>query len=389
MDRTPAAAPHTRRRATVRERIRRLDGIDAFALILLTAGVVVMAWGTLLDPPAGLNDAVLRHFGNWAPGLLTDGLLLLVVNAILRSHERTRVLSQAGSMSREFAMDAVRRARDEGWLLDGSMAGRALQRANLAGADLSGASLAGVDLSFSDLRGAMLAHADLSGADLTGAHLVEADLRWTDLRGATMQWADLRGAMLDGARCDGVDARFAAVDAREGILDALPGAIIGGFLDESQIAEIRRTFERVAAHGAGPIEYFYERLFRKAPEARHMFRADPAAQARKLLQSLKVIVSGLHAPHRHVAVLRRLGERHEGYGVRPEHYAIVGETLLEVLAEFLGAEFTTAARAAWGRAFQLMATIMTGGASGREARVGHDERPVAPRPRVLAEPVRV
>jgi hypothetical protein len=39
-----------------------------------------------------------------------------------------------------------------------------------------------------------------------------------------------------------VDARFAAVEARPGILDGLPGAIIGGFLDDNQIGEIRRTF---------------------------------------------------------------------------------------------------------------------------------------------------
>lgn len=82
----------------------------------------------------------------WAPSFLLDGMLLGVVNRILRGQERKRVLSQISSLSREFALDATRRARDEGWLYDGSLCGRGLSRASLQGADLANVRFAGTDL---------------------------------------------------------------------------------------------------------------------------------------------------------------------------------------------------------------------------------------------------
>lgn len=348
-----------------RTRLEGMDEIERFAAVLIGLGVVMVAWGSLLAPPGSLNDMVARNAHDWAPGLVIDGLLLWVVNGIIRRNERDRVLSQVGSLSREFALDATRRAREEGWLTSGAMAGRSLSRAALQGADLSQAALSGADLSYSDLRGATLAYADLRGADLTGADLAEADLRWADLTGATLRWTDLRSALLDGAHLDGVDARFASIDARQADRSELAGALAGGFLDDDQVREVRRTFDLVADQGTAPVELFYERLFERAPRLRSLFHGDEKRQARKFLQSLRVIVSALHTPMKHVAVLQGLGERHEGYGVEPEHYALVGDTLVSVLAERLGPDFTAEARQAWERAFELMATIMIGGAARR------------------------
>lgn len=345
-----------------------MDEIGRFSLLLIGLGLVTVVWGTLLEMPGSLNEAIAVNAHDWAPGLVIDGVLLWVVNGIIRRNERDRVLSQVGSLSREFALDATRRAREEGWLLDGSLAGRTLSRASLEDADLSKAALVGADLSYSDLRGVTLAYADLRGADLTGVDLADADLRWADLRGATVRWAELRSALLDGAHLDDIDARFASIDARQADRPELEGAIVGGFLEDDQVREVRRTFDLIADQGTVAIELFYERLFERAPGFRPLFHDDPARQSRKFLQSLRVVVSALHTPMKHVAVLQGLGERHEGYGVKPEHYALVADTLLEVFAERLGEDFTLEARRAWERAFELMATIMTGGASGRTVR---------------------
>lgn len=338
-----------------------LDEIERFSLLLIAVGLCLVAWSLWLDPPTSAGGLARRSAGDWAPGFVVDGILLWVVNGILRRHERTRVLSQVGSLSREFALDAARRARQEGWLTDGSMRRQPLSRASLSSAHLSNAVLAGADLSFSDLREVSLTYADLSGADLTGADLCDADLRWADLTGARVRWADLRGALMDGARLEGIDARFAAVDDRQAREPALAGAVVGGFLDDGEIREVRRTFDLLAEQGTAPVERFYERLFEMAPETRHLFRAEPKHQALKFMQTLRVIVSALHEPNRHVAVLQALGERHGGYGVTPGHYAQVTEAFLAVFAETLGPRFTPAARSAWERAFRLMTLVMTGG----------------------------
>ena len=165
MERSRIVEARIERRAPtwLRRRLAEIDEIGRFSLLLISLGVITVVWGTLLEMPASLNEAVAVNAHDWAPGLVIDGVLLWVVNGIIRRHERDRVLSQVGSLSREFALDATRRAREEGWLLDGSMAGRTLSRASLQGADLSEATLPGADLSYSDLRGVTLAYADLGG----------------------------------------------------------------------------------------------------------------------------------------------------------------------------------------------------------------------------------
>lgn len=348
----------------VAKRFRAPDEFEKFALALLFSGVVLFLWGSVLVPPASLNRWVAEHAQDWAPGLVVDGLLLWVVNTILRRHERERVLSQVGSLSREFALDAVRRAREEGWLTGGALRGRVLPRAALAGADLAGADLSGADLSMSNLAGASLMYADLREASLLGVDLEGADLRWADLRGANLQWCDLRGTLLDGTRVEGVDARFASVDPGVASDPAFAGAVEGGLLDPAEIAEIRRTFDLFLAAGPGAWEGFYHRLFGAAPHLRPMFRTEPGQQARKLVQSLKVILAGLGSPQEYVGVLQRLGERHRGYGVEDAHYALVGTALLDTLEEAVGPEFTPASRSAWDRAYRLMAAVMKGETGG-------------------------
>jgi hemoglobin-like flavoprotein len=57
-------------------------------------------------------------------------------------------------------------------------------------------------------------------------------------------------------------------------------------------------------------------------------------------------------------VLSRLGERHHGYGVEPEHYELVGGVLIRTLDEALGERFTDEVCQAWSAAFQLISSVM-------------------------------
>jgi hemoglobin-like flavoprotein len=337
--------------------LRKLDSIDLLAFVLLGTGLALFLTGWLLEPPDTPAAAIVEHYGDWTPGLVIDAVLLLVLNRIIQQHERRRVISQAGSLSNEFALDAVRRCREEGWLQSGAMAFRRYSKARLTGADLSDAALAGADFSFADLSGCDLTHADLTRACLRGANLTGADLRWARLTGATLQWADLRGAHLDGADLTVIDASFASVDPEHGARPEFEGAIAGGLLSDRQQTLIRSSFERVLERGDDVILAFYERLFATAPELRAMFTGDITRQARKFLQSLQVIVSSLARTERTVPVLQRLGERHRGYGVAADHYRIAGRVLVATLADVLD-DFDAETEQAWRDAYRLIASIM-------------------------------
>ena len=133
-------------------------------------------------------------------------------------------------------------------------------------------------------------------------------------------------------------------------------------MDATQIALVRSTF---TALGRREVEFatdFYERLFTIAPETRAMFPADMAAQRRKLVDQLTMIVGSLDRLPALVAETSALGHRHAAYGALPQHYDLVLEAMLAAMAQQLGALMTPAAEQAWRRAYNLVAEVMLHGA---------------------------
>jgi methyl-accepting chemotaxis protein len=110
------------------------------------------------------------------------------------------------------------------------------------------------------------------------------------------------------------------------------------------------------AHVAGPL--FYRNLFEADPSLRPLFRGDTDAQAARLMQMIGVAVSRLDDLPALVPVLKQLGQRHQGYGVRPAHYDTVGNALLATLEQGLGPAFTPAVRTAWTTVYGVMAEVM-------------------------------
>ena len=338
--------------------MRKLDLIDGLAILLITTGVTLFIYGVSLNPPGSLDVFIETHFGDWTPGFVTDGVLLIVINRVIHMHERRRVISQVASLSNEFALDAVRRCRDEGWLQSGAMRLKSFDNARLAGADISDAQLHQTSFRFADMSSADLTHVDLSGADLTGTNFSDADLRWADLSNACLAWTDLRGAQLDGAILEGVDWTHASVDADLAAAFNLNRAMVGGFLTDGQRQLIEASFEKLRKGGDSVAIRFYKNLFKSAPSVRNMFPDDVSKQARKFLQSLNVIVASLKSTDRTTRMLQRLGARHRGYGVELSHYPIVGQALVDTLREELGEGFTEEVEEAWVDAFELISTAM-------------------------------
>src|SRR2546421_2148695 len=109
---------------------------------------------------------------------------------------------------------------------------------------------------------------------------------------------------------------------------------------------IRETFPMLLEM-AGPLsQLFYGRLFQLDPSVRPMFRGDIRAQGRKLIDMLAVLVEGLGHPEQHLPPLHALGQRHAGYGVRPEHYETVRAAFGWALAQALQLEFRGEVKAA-------------------------------------------
>lgn len=333
------------------------DSIELLALCFLTVGITLYSFGLAVDVRAA-NEIVRVFIDEWSSGFVVDGMLLFVMNRLIKSNERKNVLAQIGSYSNDFALDALRRARQEGWLSNGTLRGRTFSKAKLHRADFSGAVLARADFRYADLSQASLTHCDLHGADLTGANLSDADLRWANLSYATLDWALLTGANLEGANLKGAQLAHATIDADCEELSGLNAPTIGKQLSAEQIDILRSTLAQVEAAQSNVIDQFYEHLFDERPELRAMFSSSQSRQSRKLLQSLKIIVDSMDTPERSIELLEQLGIRHAGYGVEAQHYELAGRVLLRTLASFFGDQFTPTIQESWRSAFSLITTVM-------------------------------
>src|SRR5438445_10553370 len=110
-----------------------------------------------------------------------------------------------------------------------------------------------------------------------------------------------------------------------------------------QIELLESSFQAIAPQGETFVTAFYERLFTRFPQTRAFFSStDMKEQRKKLLGALALVIQNLRKPAVLTSALKGLGQRHVTYGVRPEHYAIVGAILLVTFADFLGQHWTAA-----------------------------------------------
>lgn len=129
-------------------------------------------------------------------------------------------------------------------------------------------------------------------------------------------------------------------------------------MDSSQILILRQSYSLIEPIAETTASLFYSRLFELDPSLRQLFTSDLKAQGRKLMSSIKLIVTGLDGPEGNVPAIRSLGERHAGYGVQPGHYAVVGEALLWALESSLGPAYTPEVEAAWVSAYGYVSALM-------------------------------
>lgn len=126
----------------------------------------------------------------------------------------------------------------------------------------------------------------------------------------------------------------------------------------SEVDLVQSSFAKVAPISDKAGELFYQRLFELDPSLRPMFKGDIKQQERKLMATLAVVVEGLRHPENIIGAAQKLGRDHAGYGVKDEHYAVVGEALLWTLQQGLGDEFTPEVRSGWVTAFTFVSGIM-------------------------------
>ena len=145
-----------------------------------------------------------------------------------------------------------------------------------------------------------------------------------------------------------------------------PEAAVDTSVDEAtglQVGLLESSFEKVKPRAGEFASSFYENLFADYPAAKPLFETtDVEEQSKKLLASLVFVVENLKKPGALTDALKGLGARHVKYGALPEHYPLVGNTLLKTFEQYLGAHWTPDVKAAWVKAYGLITEVMLDGA---------------------------
>jgi hemoglobin-like flavoprotein len=128
------------------------------------------------------------------------------------------------------------------------------------------------------------------------------------------------------------------------------------------IEALETSFDQLAPRGDELMEVFYARLFAAAPAVRPLFPADMKHQKTMLLGALVLLRKSLRHLDAIVPKLQDLGARHVDYGARPEHYPVVGASLIGAMAELAGDSWKPEHELAWGAAFEIVAAAMLAGA---------------------------
>lgn len=144
--------------------------------------------------------------------------------------------------------------------------------------------------------------------------------------------------------------------------------------DEGMARTIRLTQEswaKVVAIGLQDVgEMFFKRIFEIAPEALQLFpfKNEPDVyesegfkkHALNVMVNVGKAVDGLNDLEALVPVLTALGKRHVGYGVKKEHYAVIGQALMDTLKTGLKDSWSDELEKAWTDVYTIVKDTMIG-----------------------------
>ena len=103
---------------------------------------------------------------------------------------------------------------------------------------------------------------------------------------------------------------------------------------------------------------FYNRLFEIAPEVKSLFRNAIPEQSKKLIAMIGYVINKLDSLDEIQDEVGKLARRHIQYGVKEEHYAVVGSALLWTLEKGLEQHWTEDLKDAWTTCYTILSSAM-------------------------------
>ena len=129
-------------------------------------------------------------------------------------------------------------------------------------------------------------------------------------------------------------------------------------LSKETVEIIKATAKPVAANAEAITTRMYEILFENHPETKAFFENASPDQHKKLAAAVGAYAANIENLDVLGSALEKMAAVHVRSGVQPEHYPIVGVSLLQAVKDVLGDAATDAVLDAWKEAYFFLADIL-------------------------------
>ena len=131
-------------------------------------------------------------------------------------------------------------------------------------------------------------------------------------------------------------------------------------LSAKTIEIVKSTAPILETRGKEITTTFYRNLFVKHPELLNIFNHANQQRGRQQTALANTVTAAAHYIDRLevlLPVVKQIAHKHRSLAIKPEHYPIVGENLLEAIKEVLGEAATDEIIGAWAEAYGVIADV--------------------------------
>lgn len=130
------------------------------------------------------------------------------------------------------------------------------------------------------------------------------------------------------------------------------------FMNEETKAIIKATAPVLKEHGEAITKEMYRIMFTKHPEVEKLFENQTPDQHKKLANAVYAYAANIDQLDKLGKGIETMVNAHVKTNVQPEHYPIVGASLLEAIKNVLGDAATDEIINAWAEAYQFLADVL-------------------------------
>lgn len=120
----------------------------------------------------------------------------------------------------------------------------------------------------------------------------------------------------------------------------------------------KATAPVIEEHGEAITTRMYEILFKNYPETRALFSEAPENQHTKLASAIAAYAANIDNLGAMDKAVETMAKRHVKTNVKPEHYPMVGTSLLQAIKDVLGDAATDEVLDAWKEAYFFLGDIL-------------------------------